>query len=782
MDDIYLTTSSGKKGTKVVKIKKQKRRNFFQFLTDLIIKTLFVALILSIDFTLFANAGSYTLFEANSLPQIEAIWVYGTILTISLVVMFVCSFSLTLQNLLISLTAGFTLLAIFNQFALFTPDAILLPYAQKFGLPIENIFSSFSHYILAIILVFVTFFIFTYARRKTQFVLLIGLLLFQGYLFAQSYMDTSSRYFAHKQLIPDETSHPDGANIVYITLTEAPTFNKLKSLSANGTNASLSNAANTLLGFYHNNNFTYYPNSYVRQYNQPYMNLAETLNPNIEPTPQALLSDTLHIDDYWDFKNLRKEPLYLKNNKLFEDFHKQDYNIRVYQNDNIELCTANNLTIANTCIKKTGFPTNFSKAPLNKEQKFTLLLSQWLYSTGYIPSIDPVLNVASIIIPQITELGFYPEQLSSYNSPEVFNRILDDIKFDSGNNVYFAVIDMPSQLYMYDSLCNIKPLTRWISASNTQKPINIRYNAMAEQTECLYGNLENFIQELKKSNKLKQTTIIIQGLDTAFPSTPGLEKDMLKSLQNNKQAGFAIYSPKKEQADIDYRLCSTSSLLQEFLNPNYKCTELEEIPLTAQLKEEILQKVSSFNISSAEVQKASNKYNDWYSSWATHRQINNTPTAKEIPLEKSNKKPLELPQKSIEKTPEVKSLEVDNETKAQTTEPQPAVVNQAPEASIEANIVAPEENNTEEEAKEKNITPAESVSSESVQENTNLKQEEVNDLDKPEILKKEFRAKQEELSSQAQETIVETVEEVTAEVEPQMNLDIKLIDNTSYEL
>lgn len=669
MEDIFLNDprqSSAQNIARSQKEAKAPKRRFREYLVDLLVKSLLLATLIALDFTLFAEAGSYNLFTADQSLVFESAWIYCAIAIVSFALIFIVSFSLTLQNFAVAVGAGGLLLAVFNQFANFDPSSILAAYLPMFATgTIGNILSSYSHYVLAAAVFLAVFLFLTFARRSNQMYFLGTLLLICGGLLSEAYFNPLSRYFDTKPALDDESTHANGRNFVFIALTDSPSYYKLQSLNEGGKNHDIKQAADNLLGFYLQNNFTYYPNAYARQSNQPLMNLADSLNPNQTKAEDILLSDVL-LDSYWNFKRVGNERIYLRTNRVFDTFHKNDYNLRVYQNNGIELCSINNRLSVNRCTEKVSLPISLKDLNLTSAQKVALLASEWIESTGLIPGINPILGLTSAIEREIAPLHFATKQLTALDSFKFLDLMAKDIAADKGNNAYFALLDIPGNLYIYDSLCNLKPLSRWVSADDKDTAIMLRRAAFAEQTSCIYGQLENFMQTLQKNNRLKNTVVVIQGLNTPFTNIPGLDKDIYKSLQSNRQTGIAIYDPLKNQADIDYKLCTAPAVLRSYL---YKkdCRELEDFTITKQLRQEILQDAAAQKISNDQIEKAKTQFKAWYETWASHNQVQNLIGQEIIPLEKLPDEPEIVPEKEIKEIPVAENVEeTAPETKSQT--------------------------------------------------------------------------------------------------------------------
>ena len=625
MDDVFLSDprqSSAKEIAHKMRNIKNKR-GLKGYLSDLLIKSLIIFCLFAIDFTLFAEAGSYNIFSSSQQLTSEVGLIYATLLICAVAVIFVLSFSTTLQNFSIGIASAFLFLALVNQFALFDSAALLYSYTNSIGVVQNQIMDNYSHLILAGAIAFIVWLVFTYLNRRKQFYILLFLFLICGWSVSKAYFNPLSRNFIDKPYLNDESNHNDGDNVVIIAMPEAPSYLRLKNIDPIGKDADIRHATANILGFYMQNGFTYYPNAYLRYADQPFMNMVDILNYKESPKPEDMLMSSIMMSSYWDFNNLIQNKLYLSNNQLFNKYHKKDYNLRIYQGRGLELCTINSNLSVNRCLERVGIPINLNNTNFNPKEKATILAAQWLESTSLITDINPVLKILSLFDADFAPLNFSADNIYSFNSINVLDIISQDIINDKGNNLYFALLDMPSTVFMYDHLCNLKPLSQWVSADNDNIPLAQRHSAFAEQVSCTFGHIENFVQQLERNNKLKNTSIIILGLNTPFSSAPGIEKNIYNSLQKTKQVGVAIYDPKQEQAKIDNRLCQVSSIVNGWIDSDDNCNELEDFSITDKLKTDMYNSAKAQNISERVQNKAINDFKIWYKSWAAHHQKEN---------------------------------------------------------------------------------------------------------------------------------------------------------------
>ena len=125
MQDVIIESSnqSSSLAANVRKVTIKKSRGIFSYMFDWLIKGLLTALLLIMNFLLFAGSGSQKVFADGFMLQPEIMSVVIGLLVFSMLLMLLFSFSSVLQNLLVSLIA-----AVFcaGVFAPSSPDAALL--------------------------------------------------------------------------------------------------------------------------------------------------------------------------------------------------------------------------------------------------------------------------------------------------------------------------------------------------------------------------------------------------------------------------------------------------------------------------------------------------------------------------------------------------------------------------------------------------------------------------------------------------------------------------------
>ena len=626
MDDVYISDPRQTSAQAIAQKQKDKknslkRRNFRQYLFDIIVKTLICSCLIAIDFTLFAEAGSYNLFDINNIPTLEVQYILGGITAICFIVMLLLSFSAFIQNLMIALSFGALVLSIFNQFALFDQNSILYNLFNNYlDSGISDVFINHSDWIIAGFVAVISLILISYTSRINQIYLLGTLLLVLGGIISEAYFNPVTRNFDSKKSLQGLSAQKDGKTFIFLALPNFASYTDIK--DAQSKNYTVNQVADNILGFYELNKFVHYPNAYVTPYDNEFMNLVATLNPQKQEKPEENLLNNVMLTSFWDFKNLDTDKLYLKNNDLYKHFFKQDYNIRTFQTRGIELCTVNNDLSVSKCMEKINHPISLNRPGLSTADKTILLTAQWLVSTKIVSDINLPLRALSYLSSKIAPLNFSAAELYPVNSFKIFDLIIDDLKAARGNNAYFAVIDLPSSTYVYNDFCDLKSPYQWLGTQ--QQPwskggsFNAKQQAYAEQTNCLIGQLEHFIQELEKNGRLAETTIVLQGLGPT-KQFPG-KNEMLKEFS---RVGLAILKPEQKQAQTRYDLCPAASIINTHLGGE-PCQELAEENTTDKRKEKILNEAHKNIITEQHLRSVVNRFKNWYQTFASHNLYENS--------------------------------------------------------------------------------------------------------------------------------------------------------------
>ena len=653
MDDVKIA-SKRRTTTKPV----QKNRKLWQYMFDLVIKTLLCSLIISIDFTLFANAGSYNLFSTGVYGNLEALYIYGGITAVSFILMFIASFIRPLENILLSAVFALFVVAIVNQFATFEKQsALLLLFDGVFSENINIILYEHSRLIILSVVFVLSWILLSLLNRSFLFYITLGLCAFLGWLISEAYLNPNIKYFNEVAGLPNFKKENMGKNLIFLSFNDLTSINNLKALNNDKeNNEALTKAYKNSLAFYNTNNFTLYSNALVEYQDNAFYNLMSSYNSRSEDNNienNVLLS--VLKDSYFDFKTLQYDKLYMKDNLLYDYLRKNDYKINVFQTRELDTCYVNNELTASSCKEKINSPLSLNGEYFTTYDKTVILASQWLESTGLIKSTNPLLSVlqyaGSIIPSEFAPKNVYLGNLYSYNSVKIFDQLIDTIDKLSGNQAYFAVIDLPSNNFVYDEFCKVKPVEQWLNSKNipySNTPITKRKQAYAEQINCLYGSLQKFVTQLDIMGELENTTIVIQGLNNPI-ELMGKKNEYYDQVQSRRNVAFAVRQAYAKKPEINHSVCSINEIINSELFDEKDCTSFDVLKTSDKNIEAVKKAINSNKPKDEDIDNAIVSFNNWFKVWSAHNDflINQTPTIKDSYIDEAS-----LMDGVIEDTPE----------------------------------------------------------------------------------------------------------------------------------
>lgn len=638
----------------------KKGRGLGGFLFDLIMKSLLMTIVLSIDFTLFANAGTYNLFNSYGSLSLEAIFIYAGIAALSLIVMFLSMLIIPIENLVLSAVFAVTGIAIINQFALFDKQSgLIILFGEWLSNDVNVILYKYSYWIMAGIMFVISYIIIHILKRSLLFYFTLALAGLCGWVISEAYFNSAKPLFKQLAAQPAKMGAEVGKNLVFLALNDFVSINNLRNLKETTSVATNADKAfNNALGMLTENNFTIYPNVIIDRGSQAFTNLTKFYNADVDNVQEDL--STITQDSYFDFGILHPETQYLTQSSLFESLKKQGYEINAYQIGGMDICKLGNGQLVDSCYEKINYPLIIQSDKASLVDRIVLMVSQWIVSTGLVNNVNPVLEIAKYAVDGVKPYSFYVNKLNSLNSFAVFDMILSDMERKGGNQAYFAVVDLPSETFVYDDFCTLKPINQWISKDNipmAQTMMINRQNAYFDQTSCLYGYLNKFMKQLAITGMDSNTTIIIAGLNMPSLFENPQESDLYRSLQSSQQIGFAIKSPKSSKYSFDYKVCEAKDILGSYFFGKKQCKDLSVFKTTNKNLEHIKKEINIDMFNEKIINSAKKYFNKWFIDWARNRNYIPRDTSDDVPNmgSKEDNEPVEL------STPSVTTKEIQDE-------------------------------------------------------------------------------------------------------------------------
>lgn len=571
---------------------------------DTILSVLFVSFLLMADFILFAGSGSVRVFNNSILPMPEImITMTGIFLFCTISILLVSKFR-KIKHIAVSCFALLFVYIIFRQFSQYYHSINIGSYIVP------------MYIVLGFALAFITFVVFE--NKKIIYRLLY--VMASGILFTLIYTSFMNNEETHEFIESYNMQQKQGTKnkkFIYLMLPDFPSYSYISTFHS----SEAEDTGHIITGFYQKNNFKVYNRAYTEETNYLY-NMAAALNPTSKSDSRRHVLKSRMFTEYWRFHNLRNEFIYLKHNELYDIFRKNDFQISAYKSRDFDMCRKNYFFNVNRCVEKVNRPTNLYDMDISALSKSGILTIDWLSSTHLfdhiIPSLykflKPVVNADKMPM-----VGTNYNNLYVVNSIKTFDVLLEDIKKDSGKQAYFVFADVPSDMYIYDEFCKIRPQTEWINRTNLpwikRDYTYQRQTAYLQQTRCLIGKMEQFINELKKSNIWKDTVLIIQGTSGVNNFSDNYIEDVTEYFIANKLVGMAIYDSAMTKYVNDERLCSSNDLVAEYLY-GFKNCNTDDLGMHSNVIGVLNNKIGY--LSRDTKNDYTSLFNDWYNKWKSN--------------------------------------------------------------------------------------------------------------------------------------------------------------------
>lgn len=672
------------------------KRDFSVYLFDWLVKALIIALFINIDFLIFASAGNFSIFSSGFSMAPEVLFVVGVVFAFSLGLMFLISFSSFLQNVVASAVVGFFVFVLLKQFALFDQSSFLVYLlAPYLGNDLALSFMGNSHVVASVAAAVVAYVFFVMAEKK-------NIAYFMGALFVVFLGVLADEYFnrnnhqEYKIVYDNAFSKAErGKKFVYVMLPNAASVSYLDDMKeANSDVSKVEKVQNIMLGFFAKNGFKLYPNAFV-QNDDAFMNAVRNLNNLSKDKAETFVASAVPMDGYWSFKNLNDEYIYLNENQLYGVFKRAKYKISAYKTRGIDLCSKNGVRNADRCVEKVNSPISFANMRLSVVEKTQLLVVQWLDSMGLFKNMKPLYELLKAFArpDNMPMVGVRSDNLYVVDTPQMLEQVSKDIVKDRGNQAYFILLDLPSNMFIYNEYCKVKPTSQWLHMESLPWVINknlySKRSAYLDQNACLYGKLEQFVAFLQKSGVLDETVLVIQGLSGADDLQNVKERQFVPDFKNKKLVTMAIRDPLKKNFVVGEEICEAPDILNQYLFRRGKCVEMKDLNVHSGAKKELKGMLDRYQITNQMTQNAIKYFDDWYKLWAAA----NKSAKGVIPLPVQKTPEQVLKQEKVAKMPtEAEAAEMFNEgLPDELLPPNEEVEKQA--KMFEAEVVAEQEEN-----------------------------------------------------------------------------------------
>ncbi|MBP5352475.1 MAG: hypothetical protein J6Y91_01755 [Alphaproteobacteria bacterium] len=570
-------------------------------LLDCVLVGLFMFFLAATDFTLFAGSGNIDLFVGSIFPRLEIFLAWCVILLFGMgAALLLCS-QKTLKCLLAALFSLAFVYVMFKQFAQFNKEILVMGSLMSIYWPIGLGFAGVTYYV--------------YSQKKLVFKVLLTIA--SAVFFMHTYVAYTQHVYDRDfiELHNEQQASADkDRRFIHLMFPNLVSQTYLATMKKD---KDMTRMREIMQGFFLKNNFRNYTQAYAPE-DHYLKNMIKSFNLESDNNAVSYLLTMRPLTEYWRFYNLRSDYIFLQSNELYDLFKKYNFQVSAYKTRDIDMCHKDHQFNVDRFIEIINRPADLFAFDLPTGTRVNVLLIEWLNSMQLFGNLSKIYNIfhKAVNFDDVPMLGFSYEGLYVANSLDTFDVILHHMQEDKGRQAYFALIDLPSDMYIYDEYCQIKPRTEWRALSNQPR---VRHDYTLEkqeaylaQTRCLFGKLEQFIERMKAQNLWKNTVMVIQGVSGVNNFLNQPINDTKENFIANHLVTFAIHDDKMVKGERNTKSCSTSGLLFEYLYKKNKCKN--ENPIIHE---------SLMRHTSAELDKLPTVKNDvsekifakWYKSW-----------------------------------------------------------------------------------------------------------------------------------------------------------------------
>ena len=576
---------------------------------DKLFRGLYIFLLFAMDFIMFIYSINGKLIENGHFNSaVGIILLSGFIFSIFFILLL--SFSKMAQNIACGIFTMLFTVMFFYQFGLGDVDHILDAWFNKHAKWMSFICFFPSPWIFGFILGLLIFFAFNFSDA----ILFVTLVLFFSCgigVQKNEFLNHSTSEYQEVKEMRNGVGEVQENNIVYMMMPKLPSYHFLSSVR----DVNFRDLRDLLVGFYAVNHFEIYPNAFVQK-NDTMSNIIDILN-QVDYTSETSLRRgfSTFVND-WNFIHGGLDLLNLDENRLYAYFHDEGFGVSMYAMPGFDFCLKGENFYTDRCVVK-GYKTVSlydEKAPFDKN--VYALLGEWvlsLQSRDFKSFAKMLINSSHLRNMKILSENRRP---SIEGSAAIFDRLLFDFKRDIGGHVYLAYVDLPSDIFIYDEFCNIKPRKEWIALKDNSLysgGLDDKRKAYVDQAKCLIGKLQEYMEEMDASGKLDKTDIYIQGV-SPLRELAGVVGDQYSRFVTDNLVNLAIRKGKKPKFLINANVCLASDFTRTRLYTQNYCYSVDNMK-NFSTAEVINLKKNLINNSIIRGSKITNivaNYQDWY--------------------------------------------------------------------------------------------------------------------------------------------------------------------------
>lgn len=601
--------------TEPVRLNKKKEQKSFEFLLeatnhfyDRILRAIYLTLLFIFDFVLFVYSINGRVLEDGVVNE-AMLYIVGGFFALFSVLMLLLSFSGVAQNIVCALITLLMTILYFDQFALFDVSNFIEVWLKEHADFLTFIGAIPSNWLVGLILAIIVFFIFKYSFIIFLVIMfVVGALGIGVYKTESSIVDTKEYNRVKELPVMQEDAHSN--NVVYLMVPKLPSYHFFSTIK----DVNFRELRDMLLGFYAANDFEVYPNAFVQR-NDTVSNIVDIYNlVNYRSTSSGIRGYAEILND-WDFAHGSQDTMALEDNKLYAALSKEGYKTSTYPMPLFNFCYKEGNLFTDRCVVKQTQTVSLYDKKSSLEKNIFALLGEWVLSfrSNELKSVVKMLLDMS----HLKGMRIISEnrRLSIEGAPALFEELYNDFAKDKNGVVYMAFAELPSDLYIYDEFCNIKPRKEWVSLKDNSLysgGIDLKRKAYADQTKCFLGMTQMFMEKMYQNEKLQNTDVIVQGV-SVLRELAGMPAGKYGTFVADKLVNLGIRRSQAPSFVVNTEICLASDLTRSHLLGEKFCYTIDDIKMTTEEAVNLKQNlVNNSVIRGSKISNIAADYRDWY--------------------------------------------------------------------------------------------------------------------------------------------------------------------------
>ena len=579
---------------------------------DKFFRSVYIFSLFALDFVMFIYSINGRLWESTGI-NVAVLAILGAVFVVSFVLIMLLSFSKDLQNLLCSLVTMLITVAFFYQFRQGDVDNFLEIWFNKHASWLSFLCVVPSPWLVGFFFGCLIFFAFRFSDA-ILFVTLV--LLFSGAIGIEKneVLRRTGQEYQEIQSLPVTAGEVAETNIIYFMLPKLSSYQFFSSIR----DTNFRDLRDILIGFYVANDFEVYPNAFVKN-NDTMSNIIDILNQVDYTSTTSANRGFSELDNDWNFIHGGLDKYVLEYNQLYDYMAKQGYGVSMYAMPEFNFCVADNAFATDRCVIKGYKPVSLFDQGVSLDKNVFALLGEWVLSLKN-RELKPIAKML-INSSQLKNLKVLSEnrRVSLEGSSTIFEKLSVDYQRDDVGQLYLAYIDLPSDIYIYDEFCNIKPRNQWIGLKDNtliSGGIDEKRKAYADQAKCLVGKLQEYLDVIKEEWKLSKTDIYIQGV-SPLRELAGVTGEAYSNFVADKLVNLAIRKGKNPKFLINANICLASDFTKTLLKNQDYCYSIDNMSSYSTEEALNLKKnlINNSLIRGSRIANIVTKYNDWLETY-----------------------------------------------------------------------------------------------------------------------------------------------------------------------